>query len=65
VAPAGVPAGTAREARWLLDRCSLHGTFMRSAIYLPDGGPLARHIEPLVPGRVLLGGMLLIVATIG
>lgn len=47
-----------REARALLDGLPAANVLLESAVLLPDGGFVARHIEPLVPANALLGAFL-------
>jgi SAM-dependent methyltransferase len=56
---------SAAEARALVGRLDLRDVVMRSAIYLPNGKMLARRMEHVMPGHLLVGGFLLVVATIG
>lgn len=50
---------SAHEARRLLHEAGLHQIVVRSAIFLPGGGAVARSIECLVPANVPFGGFLL------
>jgi SAM-dependent methyltransferase len=49
---------TARELRRLFDGLPARGLQLRSAIYLPGGGALARRVETCLSPRWLLGGFL-------
>lgn len=50
---------TAREVRRLLSECNAHKIAIRSTIYLPGGGAMARALEGVVPNCIPLGGFLL------
>lgn len=50
---------TPQEARQLFEQCGMPRVTIRSAIFLPDGGGLAKRIEAITPAHVLLGGFLL------
>lgn len=49
----------AHEARGLLREAGLHRVVVRSAIFLPGGGAMARIVERVLPGSLALGGFLL------
>jgi SAM-dependent methyltransferase len=53
---------TAREARALFDGLPVTGVSVSSAIWLPDGGRLARHVESWEPTWLHGGAFLLVVA---
>lgn len=53
---------TPHEARQLFEQCSMPRVTIRSAIFLPDGGGIAKRIEAIVPNRMTLGGFLLVVS---
>ncbi|WP_254275046.1 class I SAM-dependent methyltransferase [Halomonas sp. 3H] len=53
---------TAREARALFDGLPVTGVSVSSAIWLPDGGRLARHFESWEPTWLHGGAFLLVVA---
>jgi len=55
---------TAREARALLAGANLKNIAVRSAIYLPGGGSVARVAEVFMPRRIACGGFLLVVGDI-
>jgi SAM-dependent methyltransferase len=55
---------TTNDARELCRRLNVSHVSIRSAVYLPYGGILAQCIEPLIPSRLLLGGILFVAATI-
>lgn len=50
---------TVREARRLLSECNAHKIAVRSAIFVPGGGAMARVLENTIPSRLPLGGFLL------
>jgi SAM-dependent methyltransferase len=52
---------TAREIRALLDGLQAANLTLRSAVFLPDGGPFARRVETVIPNLLRLGAF--IVAT--
>ena len=62
---AGAYWHTAREARQLLSGFKLRHIAIRSAVYLPSGGLAAQRIDSILPGRLALGGFLLVVGEIG
>jgi SAM-dependent methyltransferase len=49
---------TPAEARALFCGLGVRALRLRSAVFLPGGGPLARHAEPLLPARWLRGALL-------
>ena len=51
---------TARESRALIVCANLQNIDVRSAIYLPRGGVVARAVENVVPQSLLFGGFLLV-----
>lgn len=53
---------TSAEVRRLFAAQRASGLDIRSAIFLPGAGPLARAAEPLVPSRLAVGGFLAVVA---
>jgi hypothetical protein len=53
---------TAREARALFDGLPVTGVSVSSAIWLPDGGRLARHVESWGPTWLHGGAFLLVMA---
>jgi SAM-dependent methyltransferase len=55
---------TPAEARALLARVPVQGVRLRSAIFLPAGGALARAIESWLPAHALVGAFLLVAADI-
>lgn len=50
---------TPQEARHLFEQCGMPRVTIRSAIFLPGGGGIAKRIETAMPNHVLLGGFLL------
>lgn len=50
---------TPQEARHLFEQCGMPRVTIRSAIFLPDGGGIAKLVETAMPNHVLLGGFLL------
>ena len=54
---------TAREARALFDGLPLSGPNIRTAVFMPSGGSLARGVESLIPNRIYLGAFLAASAT--
>ena len=50
---------TPQEARHLFEQCGMPRVTIRSAIFLPDGGGIAKRIETITPNRVPLGAFLL------
>ena len=46
---------TPRELQALFDEVSATNLTFRFAVFLPDGGPIARSVEPLIPHRLPLG----------
>lgn len=62
---AGAYWHTAREAGQLFGGFGLRHIVIRSAIFLPNGGLAAQHIESILPGRIAFGGFLLVVGEIG
>lgn len=50
---------TPRAARRLLCEINVHSIEIRSALYFPSGGMLARVVERVIPARLPLGGFLL------
>lgn len=64
--------GAYRGARWHTRRAALelfaglpvHQVQLRSAVFLPSGGAIARAIEPLVPERCALGAFLAVAADV-
>ena len=50
---------TPQEARHLFEQCGMPRVTIRSAIFLPDGGGIAKLFEPAMPNHVLRGGFLL------
>ncbi len=64
--------GAYRGARWHTRRAALelfaglpaHQVQLRSAVFLPSGGAIARAIEPLVPERCALGALLAMAADV-
>ena len=55
---AGAHWHTAEEVHALFAGLPVWGLELKSAVFLPDGGSLARILEPLVPNRRLRGAML-------
>jgi SAM-dependent methyltransferase len=55
---------TPRELRDLLGGVPVQAPELRSAVFLPGGGALARAAERLVPGRCLHGAMLAVAASV-
>jgi SAM-dependent methyltransferase len=49
---------TAREIRALFKGLPAGNLTLRSAVFLPDGGALARWVEPLIPYRLRLGAFI-------
>ena len=49
---------TAREIRALFDGLPASNLTLRSAVFLPNGGRIARHMELLVPDRLRLGAFI-------
>ena len=49
---------TTREIRFLLDGMPVHAVKLRSAIFLPGGGWIARKLEAHLSNKCLLGGFL-------
>ena len=56
---------TAREARQLLSACDVRNIVVRSAIFVPGGGGIAKVLERAIPGHLPLGGFLLVTGEIG
>lgn len=56
---------TAREARCLMREVDFHNIDVRSAIYLPGGGRVAKLVERAIPARISLGGFLLTSGDVG
>lgn len=50
---------TPQEARHLFEQCGMPRVTIRSAIFLPDGGGIAKWVEAITPSRVPLGAFLL------
>lgn len=50
---------TPQEARHLFEQCGMPRVTIRSAIFLPDGGGIAKLVEAVTPTQALLGGFLL------
>lgn len=50
---------TPQEARHLFEQCGMPRVTIRSAIFLPDGGGIAKLVEAVTPTHVPLGGFLL------
>ncbi len=50
---------TPQETRHLFEQCGMPRVTIRSAIFLPDGGGIAKLVETAMPNHVLLGGFLL------
>ncbi len=55
---------TRREALALFDELPVRSRAVRSAVFLPGGGPIARAIEPLVPDRCAVGAFLAVAADV-
>jgi SAM-dependent methyltransferase len=49
---------TTREVRALFDGMPAASLLVRSAVFLPDGGRIARRVEPLIPNRLRLGAFI-------
>jgi len=62
---AGAYWHTAREAGQLFGGFGLRHVVVRSAIFLPNAGLAAQHIESILPRRITFGGFLLVVGEIG
>ena len=56
---------TPQEVRHLFTQCGMPRVTIRSAIFLPDGGGIARLVEAIAPNRVPLGAFLLAVSEPG
>lgn len=56
---------TAREARRLLSACNVCNIVVRSAIFVPGGGGVAKVLERAIPGHLPLGGFLLATGELG
>jgi SAM-dependent methyltransferase len=56
----GVRWHTGSELRALFDGLPADRLALRSAIFVPAGGPLARKVECLAPSRLLLGGFIVV-----
>lgn len=54
---------TPRDIRRLFSQAGLSTVTLRSAVFLPDGGVIARILEAVVPNHVLCGGLLLALTT--
>jgi SAM-dependent methyltransferase len=52
---------TPQEVRHLFEQCGMPRVTIRTAIFLSDGGGIAKRIEAITPARVPLGGFLLAV----
>ena len=50
---------TPQEVRHLFEQCGMPHVTIRSAIFLPDGGGIAKGVEAITPTRVPLGAFLL------
>ena len=50
---------TPQEVRRLFEQCGMPRVTIRTAIFLPDGGSIAKGVEEIMPTRVPLGGFLL------
>jgi ubiquinone/menaquinone biosynthesis C-methylase UbiE len=51
------------EARALLERAGCVDVSLGSAVFLPDGGAMARTVERLLPSRIPVGSFLAVAAT--
>lgn len=51
---------TARELRALFDGMSAANLTFTFALFFPDGGPIARSVEPLIPHRLPLGAFVVV-----
>ena len=69
----GGGSGAYRGAHWhtpeaacaLFDGLRVHGVALRTGVFLPDAGLVARALERVAPRRLLLGAFLLVVADVG
>lgn len=50
---------TPQEARHLFEQCGMPRVTIRTAIFLPDGGGIAKRVEAIMSARVPLGAFLL------
>lgn len=50
---------TPQEVRHLFEQCGMPRVTIRTAIFLPDGGDIAKRIEAIMPNHVPLGAFLL------
>lgn len=54
----------AREAKALIAGLPVHDLQIRSAVFLPGGGVLARGVEAVFPSRIPLGAMLFVAGSV-
>ena len=53
---------TPQEVRHLFAQCGMPRVTIRSAIFLPNGGGIARRVETIAPNRIPLGAFLLAIS---